>query len=136
MGFTHEVKKIDRVEYALHRKDGSPDSVRVTYVCGLTAVREWVCIEHRGYAQQKAFEWWEARVPGAPFPSSSAEAILLLHTNPPAVPTKLKLKIGGKFPEIERFFFDDNNNRIAGAKNHSNLYGERTEASGRAAAAH
>ena len=134
MGYTHEVKKVDRVEYAIHHKDGAADSVRVTYVMGLNVIREWVCIEHRGYAQQKAFEWWDERVPGVPFPRTSAEAVLLLHTNPPQIPAKLKMKIGGKFPEIERFFFEekqnDNSQRITGIENHADSIHQRSQAHG------
>jgi DNA repair protein RadD len=136
MGFTHEVKMIDRVEYALHHKEGSPDSVKVTYVCGLNVFREWVCIEHRGYAQQKAWEWWQERMSVIPFPTTSQEALVILQTCSLKVPSKLKVKIGNKFPEIERFFYDDNNKRNTGVEDNAGLYDQRTEAYGGVAATH
>lgn len=42
-----------------HRKEGKPDSLKVTYRCGkLTFVSVWVCLEHGGYARAKAEKWW------------------------------------------------------------------------------
>jgi DNA repair protein RadD len=140
MGFTHEVKKIDRIEYALHHKEGAPDSVKVTYVCGLNVFREWVCIEHRGYAQQKAWEWWQERMPGGAFPATSEHALEILQSCSLKVPSKLKVKLGGKFPEIERFFYEektnDNSTRVTGVKNHADSFYQRNQAYGGAAAAY
>lgn len=48
---------VQSVTLSRHTKKGSPDSVRVTYHCGLQAVSEWVCPDHPGYAGQKAREW-------------------------------------------------------------------------------
>lgn len=107
MGTTQKYVTVNKVEYTLHRKEGSPPSVRVTYICGLFVVSEWVCIEHRGYAQEKAWYWWTARVDNF-MPTTSAEAVKILNQRPPAIPTKLQVKLGGKFPEITRIVFDDN----------------------------
>lgn len=55
---------IDRVSYARHQKPGSPESLRVEYWCGLRIVaREWVCLDHTGFARAKAERWWAARNP-------------------------------------------------------------------------
>jgi DNA repair protein RadD len=40
-----------------HVKDGAPDSVRVTYHCGLQTVSEWICPDHPGFAGTKARDW-------------------------------------------------------------------------------
>jgi DNA repair protein RadD len=32
---------------------GKPDSVKVTYYCGLTGVSEWLCPDHGGYAASR-----------------------------------------------------------------------------------
>lgn len=47
---------VDRVTYTRHKKNGSPDSVRVTYWSGLTITQEWLCFEHEGYARNKAIK--------------------------------------------------------------------------------
>jgi DNA repair protein RadD len=44
-----------------HRKVGSPDSLKVTYLLGgnLDRVSEWVCFLHGGFATEKARRWWQ-----------------------------------------------------------------------------
>lgn len=55
---------VTKVEYARHHKAGSPDSLRVDYYSGLRRVcSEWVCIEHTGFAGEKARNWWRLRNP-------------------------------------------------------------------------
>jgi len=56
-----EVHKVNAVYVTRHRKKGKPDSLRVSYRCGLSMFREWVCFNHEGYAGQKAREWWRMR---------------------------------------------------------------------------
>ncbi len=53
--------KVDAVFVNRHRKEGSPDSLRVQYRCGLSMFREWVCLDHEGYAGQKGQAWWMER---------------------------------------------------------------------------
>ena len=45
---------VTHAQYILHKKMGSPDSIMVTYHCGLTKVKEWWCLNHEGYAGYKA----------------------------------------------------------------------------------
>lgn len=47
---------------SLHSKN-SRDSLCVTYRCGVRTFREWVCLDHDGYARRKAEEWWASRFP-------------------------------------------------------------------------
>lgn len=53
---------VKRATYARHvsRNSGKP-TLQVTYHCGLSRFREWVCIEHDGYAGRKAARWWRER---------------------------------------------------------------------------
>jgi DNA repair protein RadD len=51
-----------------HRKQGAPDSLRVTYQIGLVQAHEWICLDHGGYAQHKAARWWRTRF-GDPVPT-------------------------------------------------------------------
>lgn len=44
---------VDLVLYHPHKKPGKPDSVKVTYICGLTRVSEWLCPDHGGYAASR-----------------------------------------------------------------------------------
>lgn len=41
------------VAYYRHKKEGKPDSVKVTYQTGLVFVSEWLCPDHGGYAASR-----------------------------------------------------------------------------------
>jgi DNA repair protein RadD len=43
--------EVDAVRYYVHRKDGSPDSMRAEYQCGMTVHKEWICFNHQGFAR-------------------------------------------------------------------------------------
>lgn len=44
---------VDDVLYSRHKKEGKPDSIKVTYYCGMLSVSEWLCPDHGGYAASK-----------------------------------------------------------------------------------
>ena len=48
------VLSVDDIEFHLHKKAGSPDSVKVAYKCENKTIYEWICPEHQGYAQRVA----------------------------------------------------------------------------------
>lgn len=56
-----ETIEVDAVTVHRHRKLGKPDSLRVQYRCGLSTFPEWVCLDHPGFAGQKAKAWWSKR---------------------------------------------------------------------------
>ena len=56
-----QILKVDSVYVARHIKEGSPDSLKIQYRCGLSMFREWVCLDHHGLAGQKAQAWWRQR---------------------------------------------------------------------------
>ena len=90
------------VEYARHRKAGSPDSMRVEYLIGgdsHVVVSEWVCFEHGGYARQKAVQWWGQWGDGAP-PDDTDEALGRLHEI--ARPADAVIVRDGKYHRIKR----------------------------------
>lgn len=66
---------VDGVHYSRHQKHGSPDSLSVTYECGLMQYKEWICLEHLGYAQGKAKAWWVQRGGKAPVPVTITSAL-------------------------------------------------------------
>lgn len=61
IGSQPEELKVDAVTLHRHRKPDKPDSLRVQYRCGITTHREWVCLDHEGFAGRKARQWWAAR---------------------------------------------------------------------------
>jgi len=86
------------VSYSRHDKLGGLPSLKVTYSCGLRSYSEWVCIEHQGYARQKAAEWWRKRAPGCPVPLSVDEAIA--QTARLARPSDISVRPSGRYFEI------------------------------------
>lgn len=51
--------EVEDVTYQKWSKQGKPDSIRVTYDCGLTKVSEWLCPDHGGFAASR----YHARMP-------------------------------------------------------------------------
>ena len=61
LGSMPEELAVNSVTLHRHKKAGKPDSVRVVYRCGIATFREWVCLDHEGFAGQKARQWWARR---------------------------------------------------------------------------
>ncbi|WP_444452938.1 DEAD/DEAH box helicase [Rhodobacter capsulatus] len=91
------------VSYSRHDKAGGRPSLKVTYSCGLASYSEWVCLEHQGYARQKAAQWWRKRAPGCPVPLSVAEA--LAQTSRLARPSDISVRPSGRYLEISGYRF-------------------------------
>jgi DNA repair protein RadD len=68
---------VTSVEYTRHtpRDPKKRDTFRVDYKYHFQRIgTEWICIEHDGFAQEKARTWWADHL-GGPFPSSIDEAL-------------------------------------------------------------
>ena len=66
---------VARVFFEVHRKEGRPPCLRVTYDCGVARrFNEFLCFEHGGYAQGVAETWWRCHGGQEPVPASAAEA--------------------------------------------------------------
>lgn len=93
------------VFYTVHRKHGAgdeaPQTLRVEYEIGWNRwLKEWVCIEHTGYARTKALAWWRARS-DLPMPPTARAACLLADANALAEPTHITVRsVAGE--EFER----------------------------------
>ena len=100
---------VDRVSYGIHKKPGSPDSLKVEYWSGMRVVaREWVCVEHSGFAGEKARGWWWKRTQAA-CPGTVAEALEWIDQEGGSnilEPRTLTVNETGKYPEIIRFEFE------------------------------
>ena len=70
LGTEPETLAVDDVSVTRHSKLGSPDSICVMYRCGIRTFREWICLDHPGYAGAKAHNWWRRR-----FGEKSAEVV-------------------------------------------------------------
>ncbi len=96
--------KVNSVSYRLHKKAGSPDSMRVEYRCGIALHSEWVCFDHKGYPHDKALRWWQRRMTGPGIlPKSTADAIEKSESL--RKPTEIKVRKNVKYTEIVEFRF-------------------------------
>lgn len=88
---------VGSIDYHVHKKPGSPDSLQLTYWCGMTPIKEWVCLDHPGFPRKKAEEWWSKRG-NKPYPSNTAEAMLrkkeLKH------PSRILIRKEGKYYRV------------------------------------
>jgi DNA repair protein RadD len=67
------------IRYSVHiKRDAAPDApktMRVEYfISEFTAIPEWICFEHTGYARWKAEQWWLRRSPD-PVPDTAERAV-------------------------------------------------------------
>jgi len=96
------VYNVSRVLYCRHRKDGKPDSLKVTYCTeGMQYANEWVCVEHSGYPQQKARQWFARR--GMMMPETVTDA---LDTSASLLcPKRITTMRDGKFERVVAYEF-------------------------------
>jgi DNA repair protein RadD len=69
--------------YSVHTKRGAdedaPKTLRVDYRVGWEQYKsEWICLEHDGYALQKAIAWWKRRSPD-PVPDTAEQAVDIIN---------------------------------------------------------
>lgn len=97
--------QIANVTYQAWQGRNSPTTtLRVDYQGPLMRVAsEWVCLEHTGYARDKAVAWWATRAPGTPIPKTVDEALIRTHElrQPSAIDVDIRLK----YPEIKHYDF-------------------------------
>ena len=91
---------VQRVSYARHTKQGSPDTLKVTYHCGLLNYPEWVCLEHTTGAKFKANSWMKRRWmrDDLGIPSTVSEA--MEWSDDIDVPAQIAVRPNGKFTDI------------------------------------
>ena len=89
---------VDGVAYRRHEKPGGRPTLRVEYQCGLVRHLEWVCVEHTGYARQKAVAWWRSRAPGSAVPTSVDQA--LARSGELASASEIAVRPEGRFTRV------------------------------------
>jgi DNA repair protein RadD len=102
-------KVVKDIFYSCHTKAGSdgtaPRTLKVTYHMGIAnEISEWICIEHSGWARERAEKWWKKRS-FAPCPDSVDEAIQLCDSGAVARALEIETvkKPEKKFPEIVKY---------------------------------
>jgi len=106
------------VKFKRHKKKGKPDSMRVEYhdenpYQSLLA-SEWVCLEHGGFASQKASEWWDKMTTGEdPVPKTVDEALDRIEDEF-IYPEKVVLQVdkNGFDKVLDHIFYDEDIERL------------------------
>jgi DNA repair protein RadD len=103
---TYEEYEVHDVTYSVHAKRGAPEeaprSLRVTYRLGLNHWQsEFICVEHEGYARQKADVWWRRRSPD-PVPDSAERAVEIAEAGGLAATEAITVRsiVGEKYDRI------------------------------------
>jgi DNA repair protein RadD len=92
---------VTKVEYRRHKKEGRPDSVRVTYWCGATSFDEWIPVEDpKSNVKKHAVSWFWQR--GAMCPDTVTAALELLGQGRIPAPDRISVKRNGKYWEVVR----------------------------------
>jgi DNA repair protein RadD len=87
--------EVDDVGYSRWRKEGKPDSIRVTYYCGLIKVSEWLCPDHGGYASER----YQKRMPSLGASAMTTEDAMQ-ECDHWIKPRRIKVKPNDKFHDI------------------------------------
>lgn len=95
---------VQGVIYAEHMGRSGNPTLQVSYRCGFVRYREWICLEHTGFARAKAELWWRRRAPGIPCPATVEEALAL--TAELMEPARILVSEAGKYPEIVNHDFN------------------------------
>lgn len=102
-----EVFKIDYISYSSHSKLGAPDSMRVSYQCGIRTFNEYVCLEHPGWAGKRAGRWWKEHAHIAPDVIAKTVSEAIDRATDLKVPSHLRVWVNKKYPEIMSYLYEE-----------------------------
>ena len=88
---------VSNIAYTKHVKSGSPTSILVTYTCGLRVFKEWICVNHKGYAGSKAKHWLKARGINS-YTTDVMDTIRLLDKTKPT--KRIRVDTDNKYPQV------------------------------------
>jgi len=109
-------KEVFDIEYRVHKKEGKPPSLRVTYFVDKyppygSQISEWVCFEHTGFPRRKAVMWCAQRgIENAP--NTVSEAVKMIWPKP----ERIWCKRDGKYWRIIDYDFTEESIQKAEAK--------------------
>ena len=91
---------VTSISFAVNQgRDGKPNTLRVSYQCGLSTHNAFWCFDHRGYPREKAVNSWVRHGGSLPPPSDVNEALERAPYELKA-PVAVAVKPNGKWTEI------------------------------------
>jgi DNA repair protein RadD len=98
---------VSNIFYHLQHKPNIPDSIKVSYECGMKIFTELWCLDYKGYARQRAIAIMKRRYDITPEDvHSSADAMGIVHLL--VMPIKILVDTTKKYPQILKYKFEDN----------------------------
>jgi len=103
-----DIYEVVSTNYYVHSKRSDPDgkkTMRVEYTVNdggetlIMPIREWVCIEHSGFAMQKAHAWWNCRTADK-MPDTAQEAVSMGTAGLLREPCRIHVIKDGKYDRI------------------------------------
>lgn len=94
--------KVDDVTYALNQGFGTPSTLLVSYHCGSRVIKEHICLEHKGFAKEKALHWIKYR-DGVP---TATVAEFMPQTENLKKAIRIRVEKKGKFFNITESIFN------------------------------
>lgn len=107
--------KVSRVSYEIHKKTGRPDSLRVTYYCGLRRFTHYVLPEHGGNPRKRSEGWWMLHGGGL-MPESTLECRRAIDSL--RVPRVIRVWEKKDYPQIMDWIFDE---QVAAEPEHASV---------------
>lgn len=93
---------VDRVTYHVHKKQGVPDSLKVSYYCKLLRFTEYVVAWHPSNVSHKGKAWWAKRT-DVPLPDDATKANELASSL--KIPKAIRVWSNKKYPEVLSYVF-------------------------------
>jgi DNA repair protein RadD len=100
-------------------KGDKPDSVKIVYMCGLTAMNEWVCPAHGGFPKTKADKYWRQHGGKTPYPRTPLEWLERQRELQPTA--EIQVKPDGRYWTIVGHVVGANDNVPPAANDNSKL---------------
>jgi DNA repair protein RadD len=98
---------VTMIQYHPHLSKSGNQTLKVEYLCGLKMYTEYVCLEHEGYAREKAEGWWHSRaLTEEGIPNTVEEALREIEDLGLKEPKKIMVEKDGKWWRVKDCIFE------------------------------
>lgn len=107
MGAEPETHDVIGIEYLAHNlnREGKTPCLRVKYLHPDGHTDEYICLQHEGFAKQKAMKWWNERGGGYFGDMGIRPIVDMGYCSTLKIPSKIKTKKEGKYTRIISYDF-------------------------------
>lgn len=90
--------QVDQTYYSIHHKVGKPNSLKITYICGVKKFTQYILLDHGGQAAHNARAWLRKRYKKNPLPTNIGELYKNTHNLKP--PIRVQVDESSKYARI------------------------------------